>query len=284
MPRPERTLDPTTNPVHAFAADLRTLRQKAGNPTYLKMSRATGKSRTALAEAAGGDHVPRWETVEAYVRACNGVPDDWRCKWEALQEPREQAVASSSPSAADEIDNGITTASNRVKASHRGARRPLIWVGAVASVLAIAVLALTMRSSPGDESAPSPSTTTQPSGPVAIVIQNKVAIGTDFLEDVTPAYLSSKPIPFCGREGCKLEGTEMWSGAVLAVGCSVMGAEMSNVDLSSSGIEQNRHRHTSARWYRAVLPGDRTGFISEVYVEPQYRGGLGLPECSQERP
>jgi len=275
MPRPERTLDPAANPVHAFAAALRELRERAGNPTYLKMARATGKSRTALAEAAGGDHIPRWETVEAYVRACDSSPDEWRAKWEALQEAREPTLVNTA-SLADETEAFRTPAPRWVK------RRTLVWSAAVALVVAGSVVVVTtMLPSAGGQETRSPSTT-RPSGPVAIVVQNKVAIGTELLEDFTPAYLSSKPIPFCGREGCKLEGTEMSSGAVLAVDCYVTGAELSNADLSSPGIERNRHKHTSSLWYRAVLPGDRTGYISEVYVKPEHRGGLGLPRCSDE--
>jgi hypothetical protein len=280
MPRPERTLDPTTSPVHAFAAELRTLREAAGNPTYLKMARATGKSRTALAEAAGGDHVPRWETVEAYVRACNGKPEDWRSKWEALQESREPP-----PAAIGSPSDPPDAAAKRSMPTRRSSKRHLlIWLtGSVLVVAAVVVLA-TMFPGTRDQETQSPSTTPQPSGPVAVKVQNKVAIGTELLEDFTPAYLSSKPIPFCGREGCKIEDTEMSSGAVLAVDCYVMGTELSNADLTSPGIEHNRHKHTSALWYRAVLPGDKTGYISEVYVAPEHRGGLGLPKCPDDSP
>ena len=82
MPRTERPLDPSSGPAAAFAAELRALRVAAGSPKYLQMARRTGRSRTALAEAAGGDHVPQWETVEAYVRACGGVPAEWTARWE----------------------------------------------------------------------------------------------------------------------------------------------------------------------------------------------------------
>jgi hypothetical protein len=82
MPRTERPLDPSSGPAAAFATELRALRFAAGSPKYLQMARRTGRSRTALAEAAGGDHVPQWETVEAYVRACGGDPAEWTERWE----------------------------------------------------------------------------------------------------------------------------------------------------------------------------------------------------------
>ena len=34
------------------------------------MARHTGRSRTALSEAAGGDVLPSWDTVVAYVSFC----------------------------------------------------------------------------------------------------------------------------------------------------------------------------------------------------------------------
>lgn len=73
----------------------------------------------------------------------------------------------------------------------------------------------------------------------------------------------------------------MSSGAVLAVDCYVMGAEMSNADLTSPGIERSRHAHTTALWYRAALPWRRVGIhLSEVYVVPEF--GLRLPECTNK--
>jgi hypothetical protein len=86
MPRPERPLDPEAGPIAAFAHDLRRLREKAGRPKYLQMARKTGRSRTALTEAAGGDHIPTWDTVKAYVTACSGDPDAWLGRWEELRE------------------------------------------------------------------------------------------------------------------------------------------------------------------------------------------------------
>ena len=74
MARPQRALDPSAGPVPAFAAEMRRLREAAGSPKYLAMARATGRSRTALSEAAGGDRLPTWDTVEAFVIACGQDP------------------------------------------------------------------------------------------------------------------------------------------------------------------------------------------------------------------
>ncbi|MBF6290041.1 hypothetical protein IU436_26585 [Nocardia farcinica] len=91
MPRPERLLDPAAGPIQAFAAELRKLRSEAGNPKYLQMSRMSGRSRTALSEAAGGDHLPTWETTEAFVKACRGDVGEWLVKWERAQDQLAQS-------------------------------------------------------------------------------------------------------------------------------------------------------------------------------------------------
>ncbi|MGW4094794.1 helix-turn-helix domain-containing protein [Nocardia sp. NPDC004750] len=90
MPRPERLLDPSAGPIQAFAAELRKLRSEAGNPKYLQMARISGRSRTALSEAAGGDHLPTWETTEAFVKACGGDVGAWLIRWESAQEQLAQ--------------------------------------------------------------------------------------------------------------------------------------------------------------------------------------------------
>ncbi|MBM2623373.1 tetratricopeptide repeat protein [Actinoplanes sp. LDG1-06] len=89
MPRPERVLHPDADTLHAFANRLRQLRESADNPTYQKMARYTGRSRSALAEAAGGEQLPKWDTVVDYVRACQGEPNDFRAEWERVRSERE---------------------------------------------------------------------------------------------------------------------------------------------------------------------------------------------------
>ncbi|MEV0570320.1 hypothetical protein [Dactylosporangium sp. NPDC050588] len=91
MPRRERPLDTAAGPVQSFAAALRQLRASAGNPKYLQMARTTGRSRTALAEAAGGDHLAAWDTVAAYITACGGRPLEWLSRWETVRDAVREA-------------------------------------------------------------------------------------------------------------------------------------------------------------------------------------------------
>lgn len=102
-------------PISEFAQELRSLRETAGSPKYLVMARRTGRSRTALAEAAGGDHLPSWDTVKAFVEACGGDPLTWLPKWERVREtvrehraspgvaPVEPQSLSSPPESADDV-------------------------------------------------------------------------------------------------------------------------------------------------------------------------------------
>lgn len=283
MGRPERPLDPTAGPVQAFAADLRKLRQEAGSPKYLQMQRRTGRSRTALAEAAGGDHLATWETVEAYVRACGGDPAEWAVRWEEVRD----AIR---PQRAETANQHSLHLARR---SPRRLARPhnvLAIAGAIAAI-AITVIYLMVSSRPpvrtsylaGSAHSKTHSTHRSPdgtAGPRTIVVQNMIATGPSALiEDSTPAYLSTKPIPFCAEQRCEVPRTQMWSGVPLEATCTVHGAEMTNENTHSPGITHNKNGIFSALWYRCILPDGKSGYISEVYVAPAYRGGLRLPVC-----
>jgi Helix-turn-helix domain len=56
-------------PVQQLAGQLRQLRQKAGNPGYRELARATGYSATTLSDAAGGRRLPGLPVVRSYAAA-----------------------------------------------------------------------------------------------------------------------------------------------------------------------------------------------------------------------
>ncbi len=116
----------------------------------------------------------------------------------------------------------------------------------------------------------------------AIVVQNKVALGPDRLdEDRTPAYLSTEALAYCASpsHSCKVPGTDMASGAGVVANCWTQGQMMWNWDLSDPTAQSNPYRVRSDLWYRASFPDGRTGYLSEVYVVRGDRGGHGLPRC-----
>ncbi|AUI60210.1 hypothetical protein B1H26_39665 [Amycolatopsis sp. BJA-103] len=67
-----------------FAFDLRTLRGKAGSPSYRELARRAHYSSTTLSDAAGGRRLPSLEVALAYVRACGGDVDEWTRRWHAV--------------------------------------------------------------------------------------------------------------------------------------------------------------------------------------------------------
>nr|AGR39415.1 StnP [Streptomyces sp. TP-A0356] len=89
MPRPERLLDPTEGPLEAFAHDLRTLRRRAGNPSYRTMAKRAHYSVATLAEAARGLHKPSLKVTLAYVAACGGDLELWSRRWHSVSSELE---------------------------------------------------------------------------------------------------------------------------------------------------------------------------------------------------
>ncbi|MDG4766024.1 DUF2690 domain-containing protein [Solwaraspora sp. WMMD406] len=100
MGRPERQLNDSAGPIPAFAAELRALRDCAGRPKYAALSRRTGRSQTALSEAAGGRRFPTWETVAAFVEGCDGDLEYWRVRW---QQTANQVNGSTAPSGTEPL-------------------------------------------------------------------------------------------------------------------------------------------------------------------------------------
>ncbi|MEU4804751.1 XRE family transcriptional regulator [Actinosynnema sp. NPDC023587] len=81
MPRGERPLDVGDGPLLRFAADLRSLRDKAGGYSYRQLGARAHYSATTLSDAAGGRKLPSLAVTLAYVRACEGDVDEWEDRW-----------------------------------------------------------------------------------------------------------------------------------------------------------------------------------------------------------
>lgn len=81
MPRGERPLDVGDSPLLKFAADLRSLRDKAGGYSYRQLGARAHYSATTLSDAAGGRKLPTLAVTLAYVRACEGDVAEWEDRW-----------------------------------------------------------------------------------------------------------------------------------------------------------------------------------------------------------
>jgi WD40 repeat protein len=87
MPRTERPLDSEDTELGGFAADLRTLRDKAGKPSYRALASRAHYSAATLSDAAGGKKLPSLAVTLAYVRACDGDEQEWEQRWRAIAAP-----------------------------------------------------------------------------------------------------------------------------------------------------------------------------------------------------
>ncbi|MHC3467502.1 nSTAND1 domain-containing NTPase [Streptomyces sp. 7R007] len=81
MPRRERPLDAGDGPLREFAAGLRRLRRKAGNPPYRRLAERAHYSISTLSSAASGQRLPTLAVTLAYVRACDGDTGEWERRW-----------------------------------------------------------------------------------------------------------------------------------------------------------------------------------------------------------
>lgn len=105
---------------------------------------------------------------------------------------------------------------------------------------------------------------------------------TALVEDTTPSYLSSRAVSHCARRGCRLAGTDMWSGAELVVNYWTRGEEPTNEDVTSAGIAGNlKRRQLGPVVRRAVVRGP-----VRLHVRGLHRAGLsrrhGSPAVRQE--
>ncbi|MEV0262392.1 hypothetical protein AB0I49_13730 [Streptomyces sp. NPDC050617] len=100
-------MDAGDTPALRFAADLRRLRQKAGNPTYRQLSERAHYSIATLSSAAAGRSLPSRTVALAYVRACEGDVNEWERRW---HEVAAQIAAADAEAGArgDERDSGIS--------------------------------------------------------------------------------------------------------------------------------------------------------------------------------
>ncbi|MFC8846289.1 MULTISPECIES: helix-turn-helix domain-containing protein [unclassified Micromonospora] len=100
MARAERPLDTDADPVQAFAAELRGLREQAGRPTYQALARRAHRSSSSLSEAAGGRKLPTLDTTLAYVRALGGDEAAWASRWRQVAAAAPGSAATGGSSAA----------------------------------------------------------------------------------------------------------------------------------------------------------------------------------------
>lgn len=126
---------------------------------------------------------------------------------------------------------------------------------------------------------PSPARSPTSAAGISIVIYNKVTDGASRTREDTPAYLSEIPANFCKRDGCAVDGTDMRTGDRAFAVCQTVGDFNTNGELGNPADDGNPALRESDQWYGIRWPDRRFGYLSEIWVEDAYRGGLGLPKC-----
>lgn len=102
-----------------LAADLRRLRLAHGGPTYEALARATGLSRSTIADAFSGNRVPSERTLFAVVSALGEDPEEWIASRAAIVHARgtEDAEELQEDVAGDALDSR-PAASRAAEPSH----------------------------------------------------------------------------------------------------------------------------------------------------------------------
>jgi hypothetical protein len=114
---------------------------------------------------------------------------------------------------------------------------------------------------------------------VTAVIDNRVTNGPELMrEDDAPACLTETPRNFCPEE--EVVVTDLWSGDQVSLLCQTTSERTTNGNDSDVADDTNPDLYTSdpGLWYWARFEGEE-GYISEVWIESDKRGGADRPRC-----
>lgn len=109
--------DPGSSPVAQFGFDLRTLRQGA-ELSYARIAEISHYSRSAVHAVDQGHQLPSEQLLAAFVRACNGIPEEWlrrRAEIHAMLAVEKRAVRKESPKQAGMAPPDLTHVGSKVE-------------------------------------------------------------------------------------------------------------------------------------------------------------------------
>ena len=113
-----------------------------------------------------------------------------------------------------------------------------------------------------------------------ITVDNRVTSGRSDMREDKPVPLTTIPAVNCITRRCDIKGTDRSSGQTYdAAVCQVRGERTTNGDNTSPHDDRNPDLFSSDRYYGVMLPDGRQGYVSEVWISKDQRGGLNLPKC-----
>jgi len=121
---------------------------------------------------------------------------------------------------------------------------------------------------------------------VVLRVDNRITSGMQVREDPQPVPLSTRPVPGCGSRGCEVDRSPTWESKqpIDRAVCQQPGEPITNGNNESPTDDKNPLLDTSSLYYGVVLEDGTHGYIAEVWIAREQRGGLGLPPCSRVLP
>ncbi len=113
-----------------------------------------------------------------------------------------------------------------------------------------------------------------------LTVDNRVTNGPTMREDPVLLRLTTLPLTRCGSRGCLINGTERVTGGTYdAAVCQTVGERFTNGHDTSPDDDANPDLYESTLYYGVRLADNTFGYVSEVWIRRDDRGGLGLPTC-----
>lgn len=236
------------------------------------------------------------ETVDRYMRGDRRPSKELVAMWERICGVESGALlavySALPPKGASSSDNTQVTEVEPPETSKKrvdpppppvptlGVRRwrPALW-GPLAVGLVLVALAVVGFSSWIDDPV------SRPSG-VVLRVDNRITSGMQVQEDPNRVPLSTRPVPNCGSRGCEVKDSPTWESKqqIDRAVCQQRGERITNGHDASEADDKNPLLDASSLYYGVVLKDDTRGYIAEVWVAREQRGGLGLPPCSRVLP
>lgn len=250
---------------------------------------------------AGSPAADRWQLAATLVAALLGEPPSWDADEASLRQalvdrargevvdPEAFADAVLAMLAADPADRPAEAAAwaaavrAAVGPAPGGGGRGRVGVARAAGVLGVVLVVLGAGVALGratDGGPPDPAG----DGSAGSVEGRPALIDTrttsgPHVDQQYQAYLSTEPRNRCRGLGCAVPGSTLVTGDRVTLTCLTHGERATNGNDASPLDDANELLATSSWWFGAVDAEGRWGFIAEVWVHPDDRGGGGLPFC-----